>query len=81
MGRAVARLRRTCPRRRGRGDREQLVEFLADECPGWWLPDRVEFIDEIPKTSTNKLDKKVLRDQFADLDIETDREASDTSDA
>lgn len=60
---------------------EQLVEFLADEFPGWWLPDRVEFVDEIPKTSTSKLDKKVLRDQFADLDIETDREAPDTSDA
>ena len=32
----------------------------------WWLPDRVEFIDEVPKTSVGKFDKKVLRKQFAE---------------
>jgi fatty-acyl-CoA synthase len=31
----------------------------------WWLPDRVEFIDEVPKTSVGKFDKKVLRARFA----------------
>ena len=29
--------------------------------PKWWLPDRVEFVSEIPKTSVGKFDKKVLR--------------------
>jgi fatty-acyl-CoA synthase len=32
----------------------------------WWLPDRVEFIEEVPKTSVGKFDKKVLRKQFAE---------------
>jgi fatty-acyl-CoA synthase len=32
----------------------------------WWLPDDVAFIDEVPKTSVGKFDKKVLRARFAD---------------
>ena len=27
----------------------------------WWLPDEIAFIDEVPKTSVGKFDKKVLR--------------------
>jgi len=30
----------------------------------WQLPDRVEFIDEVPKTAVGKFDKKVLRARF-----------------
>ena len=29
---------------------EQLKEFLSGQCAKWWVPDRFEFIDEIPKT-------------------------------
>jgi fatty-acyl-CoA synthase len=29
--------------------------------PGWWTPEQWTFTDELPKTSTFKLDKKVLR--------------------
>ena len=31
----------------------------------WQLPDRVEYIDEVPKTAVGKFDKKVLRGRFA----------------
>ena len=31
----------------------------------WQLPDRVEFIDEVPKTAVGKFDKKVLRGRFS----------------
>jgi acyl-CoA synthetase (AMP-forming)/AMP-acid ligase II len=44
---------------------EQLSEFLRDKVAKWWLPDRIEFIDEVPKTSVGKFDKKVLRARFA----------------
>jgi fatty-acyl-CoA synthase len=44
---------------------EQLTEFLRDKVAKWWLPDRIEFIDEVPKTSVGKFDKKVLRARFA----------------
>ena len=32
----------------------------------WWLPERWAFVDEIPKTSVGKFDKKVLRSRYAD---------------
>src|SRR5437868_5822205 len=35
--------------------------FLQDKVAKWWLPDEVRFIDEVPKTSVGKFDKKVLR--------------------
>jgi fatty-acyl-CoA synthase len=38
-----------------------LQEFLADKVAKWQVPDRWAFIDEVPKTSVGKFDKKVLR--------------------
>jgi fatty-acyl-CoA synthase len=46
---------------------EELLAFLADRMAKWWLPDRVVFIEQIPKTGTGKFDKKLVRDQYADL--------------
>ena len=40
---------------------EELREFLGDRVARWWLPDEIRFIDEMPKTSTLKFDKKALR--------------------
>ena len=44
---------------------EELREFLAPHFASWWLPDRFEFVDEIPKTSVGKFRKTALREQFA----------------
>jgi fatty-acyl-CoA synthase len=52
-------------------DGEGLREFLAERVAKWWLPERVEFIAEVPKTSVGKFDKKVLRAQIADGTLET----------
>jgi len=30
----------------------------------WQVPDRIELLDEIPRTSVGKFDKKVLRARF-----------------
>ena len=40
---------------------EEIREFLASRVARWWLPDEIRFIDEMPKTSTLKFDKKALR--------------------
>ncbi|CAN5812156.1 fatty acid--CoA ligase [soil metagenome] len=48
-------------------DEVELIDFLTDKVASWWLPDRVVFIDEIPKTGTGKFDKKVVRDRYADI--------------
>ena len=44
--------------------RDTILEFIQPKFARWWLPDDVVFIDEIPKTSVGKFDKKILRDQF-----------------
>jgi fatty-acyl-CoA synthase len=43
----------------------QLLEHLRDKVPRWWLPDRFEFVDEIPRTAVGKIQKGVLRERFA----------------
>jgi len=54
-------------RRDGSGlDADGLRSFLAERVAKWWLPDRVEFITEVPKTSVGKFDKKVLRAHIAE---------------
>ena len=32
----------------------------------WAVPERVEIVNEIPKTSVGKIDKKFLREQYSD---------------
>ena len=43
----------------------ELREFLAPSFAKWWLPDRFEFVDEIPKTAVGKFRKTALREMFA----------------
>jgi fatty-acyl-CoA synthase len=52
---------------------QELCAYLADKVAKWWLPERWTFIDEVPKTSVGKFDKKVLRQQYADgrLEVQT----------
>jgi fatty-acyl-CoA synthase len=39
--------------------------FLEGRVAKWWIPERIEFIDEVPKTSVGKFSKKDLRERFA----------------
>ncbi len=45
---------------------EELRAHLAQRFAKWWLPDAIEFVDEIPKTSTGKFKKTALRERFKD---------------
>jgi fatty-acyl-CoA synthase len=49
---------------------EELREHLETDFPSWWLPDAVEFIDSIPRTSTEKFDKRRLRERYEERMIE-----------
>jgi fatty-acyl-CoA synthase len=40
----------------------ELLAFLGDRFPRWWLPDDVVFVPAIPRTSTGKFLKSALRD-------------------
>jgi fatty-acyl-CoA synthase len=50
---------------------DELREFLAPDFAKWWLPDRFEFVDELPKTAVGKFRKTALREQFAKTPAET----------
>jgi len=45
---------------------QELRKHLCDKVARFWLPERWTFIDEVPKTSVGKFDKKVIRSQYAD---------------
>ncbi len=51
----------------------ELRDFLADKFAKWQLPEHWTFISEVPKTSVGKFDKKQLRAQYAngELDVKT----------
>ncbi len=53
------------PDYKGALTQEEILAYLRPKVAKWWLPDEVRFIDEIPKTSVGKFDKKVLREQAA----------------
>jgi fatty-acyl-CoA synthase len=59
---------------RGEGSKvtaDELVDHLNGRVSKWWVPERWTFIDELPKTSVGKFDKKVIRADYADgkLDV------------
>lgn len=43
---------------------DELRHHMADYVAKWWLPDRVEFVAELPKTSNGKIDKRLLRERY-----------------
>jgi fatty-acyl-CoA synthase len=43
---------------------EDLQAELAKSFAKFWLPDQIRFVDEIPKTSVGKFDKKRIRLQL-----------------
>ncbi|QLD88240.1 long-chain fatty acid--CoA ligase [Natronomonas salina] len=45
---------------------DEILDLLREDYPKWWLPDNIEFIDEIPKTATGKFSKKDIREQYTD---------------
>ena len=49
---------------------DELREFIAPQFAKWQLPDRFEFVEEIPKTAVGKFRKTALREQFAQAAVE-----------
>jgi fatty-acyl-CoA synthase len=45
---------------------EELRKFLAHKVVRWWLPERWTFVEEIPRTSVGKYDKKAIRARYAE---------------
>jgi fatty-acyl-CoA synthase len=49
---------------------DDVIEHLKPIVAKWWLPDAVEFVDDIPHTATGKISKKDLRDRFSEYTLE-----------
>jgi len=45
---------------------DELMAFLADKVAKWWLPDAIEFVDQLPMTATGKVHKLSLRQTYQD---------------
>ena len=50
---------------------EEILEHLKPLVAKWWMPEAVEFIDEVPKTSVGKFSKKDLRAKFAEYELKS----------
>ena len=49
---------------------DDLAGFLGEHVAKWWIPERWAAITEVPKTSTFKFDKKVLRARYGIDELE-----------
>lgn len=45
---------------------QELRTLLESRVARWWLPDAIEFVEDIPHTGTGKISKKDLRERFRD---------------
>jgi len=53
-------------------DAAELKEFLSGKIASWQVPERWAFIEEVPKTSVGKFDKKVLRKRYAEGELKVE---------
>jgi fatty-acyl-CoA synthase len=54
-------------------DPAELASFLAGKVARWQVPENWAFLDEVPKTTVGKFDKKVLRARYRAGDLEVVR--------
>ena len=44
---------------------DELRAWLGERLAKWWIPDRVVFLDSIPRTGVGKFLKRALREHYA----------------
>ncbi|MDX1570719.1 MAG: 3-(methylthio)propionyl-CoA ligase [Xanthomonadales bacterium] len=50
-------------------DKASILEHLRGRVAKWWLPDDIQFVDELPHTATGKISKLELRTRFEDYEF------------
>jgi fatty-acyl-CoA synthase len=43
---------------------EEFLQYLDGKIAKWWMPDAVQFVDDIPLGATGKIDKKLIRQRL-----------------
>jgi len=46
--------------------KQDMLAWFEGKVASWWVPDAVEFVAELPHTATGKLQKRALRELYAD---------------
>jgi len=49
---------------------KEILAFLGERLPTWWVPDAVEVIDALPIGPTGKVLKRALRERFSDYKLQ-----------
>ncbi|NND67905.1 MAG: AMP-binding protein, partial [Halioglobus sp.] len=49
---------------------EEILKSLEGKIAKWWIPEAVEFVDELPHTATGKVQKTKLREVFKDFEFQ-----------
>lgn len=57
------------PKAGQRVTKEELLDYLGQRFAKWAVPDAIEFVEAIPRTSTGKFLKTALREQFHDYQL------------
>ncbi len=52
-------------------DRDSVMATLSERVAKWWLPDDIQVVDALPIGATGKVQKNLLREQFADYQLPT----------
>ena len=52
----------------------EIRDHLKKHVASWWMPDAIEFVDDLPHTATGKLSKLQLRERFKDYRFATAEE-------
>ena len=50
---------------------DEVLDYLRPHFASWWLPDALEITDSIPRTSTGKFKKMVLRETYKDYVLDS----------
>ena len=61
-GSCICRLKRRCQR-----DKEALIAYCAARLAKYKVPKQIEFLDELPKNTTGKILRRLLKDQVQQL--------------
>lgn len=48
---------------------DELLEHLSSKVARWWLPDAIDFVEELPLTGTGKVHKPTLRELYKDFTL------------
>lgn len=55
--------------------KDEVLARLEGKIAKWWMPDDVAFVNAIPLGATGKIDKRALREMFADFDFPIEQSA------